>query len=297
MVPRTNSKKAPRMSIHKRTRPTVTVGVRFHDPKLAVLFERCLACLGAQIGVRVHVVIATQGFKKADLIEVQRHAEKGLDGSGFSYEILNISNRSNRDLRSKLLNKILDLHYEKKWGPYLAFIDFDDIWFSHALETLIEPLKSGNFAMSYADIHCADVYYDKGQVYLRGIRDHFKISQKVKRNLQRENFLPLHSYLFHTDRIDRELLRYDENLTRLEDYDVLLRVARSLPISGLQRESLIGLYNFYTFRSGFGNSTENIFNVTEKTNASEGWTKSLPTISARHSGKPWMDFCGEEWLL
>lgn len=111
----------------------------------------------------------------------------------------------------------------------------------------------------------------------------------------RENFLPLHRYMFNTKHIERKILRYDETLERLEDLDVLLSVAQKYPVSGFHRRRLIGLYNFYTVRNDGGNTTENIFAATSVEKRDIRWQIANRTIFVRHGGKPWKEYWGEEW--
>lgn len=275
--------------------PLVTVGIRFHDASKVDLIKRCILGIAAQSNVRVHIHLTLQGFSKGEEALMNEVLLSYLDGSGFNFEVDNVPNENNADLRSMLLNRIIARHYERGDSCYLCFIDFDDIWFQHALSTLLEPLELGNFALSYADVHCANVYFDDGQTYIRDIKDIFRTSQKTKRDLLHENFLPLHSYMFHTDRISREVLHYDETLERLEDYDVLLGVARDYPISGLHRKRLIGLYNFYETADGDLNTTQSVFRTDTPDHTAQKWQKAQRRIIARHSGKRWHEFWGEEW--
>lgn len=274
--------------------PSVTVGVRFHDITQIQLLERCLIGISGQVGVRPHVLLAVQGFSKRAEKKTDQLVQKMLAGSTATYDIINVPNPKKKDLRARLLNVVVDHHYDAKMSDYLIFIDFDDIWFQNALETLLEPLTLADFALSYASIHCADIYYDQGQFYTRDIRDVYGMATKVKRNLMQGNFLPLHSYLFHTGRIAREVLHYDEELARLEDYDVLLKVAREYPVSGLHRNRLIGLYNFYTLKKGYGNSTRNVFSTEPAPETNEKWAEAWRIVASRHAAKPWQDFWGEE---
>jgi hypothetical protein len=277
--------------------PTVTVGVRLHDPARLYLLERSLASIGAQQGVNLRIHIALQGFSEVDESAVSRLAAVFLTRPGQSYLVDNVPNPQRIDLRATLLNRIVDRHYREGACEYLAFLDYDDIWFSHAVGTLIEGLQRGNFAMAYADIHCADVVLAGRHLYVRQVRDVFRISSKTKRNLLSDNFLPLHSYAFQTSRIDQTFLRYDQSLARLEDFDVILAVAREHPVSGLFRSRLIGLYNFYKSVNGPINTTENIFDNPANAAQDSHWEDARKTIMRRHGGASWRDFWGEEWRL
>lgn len=277
--------------------PLVTVGVRFHDYSKLFLLNRCVQSIGAQVDVRVHLHLMLQDFSREEATHVLAEMAVQLDGSGFSYEVDNIPNPRKVDLRARLLNIIVERHYERRQSEYICFIDFDDVWYQKALATLVEPLKMAEFALSYADIHCADVYYDSQQIYVRNIKDVYQISQKTKRDLLRGNFLPLHSYMFHTGRIEQNVLKYDENLARLEDFDVLLSVARNYAFSGLYRNRCIGLYNFFETATGGMNTTHSVFSTDNSTKDSTPWETAKRAIIARHAGKPWHEFWGEEWIL
>lgn len=277
--------------------PLITVGVRFHDMKYLQLLERCLLCIAAQNDVRVHVRLALQGFSTQETEQALATALRMMDGSGFRITVHNVPNPDGIDLRARLLNCIVDAHYVDGTSDFLCFIDYDDIWFHNALNTMVKPLLMGEFSMSYADIHCADVFFDAGQFYLRNISDIYGISKKTKRDLLRGNFLPLHSYMFHTGRIDRTTLAYNETLERLEDYDVLLSVGRNHAISSLHRKKLIGLYNFYETADDQLNTTQNIFMPNGERSRDTKWQSAIQTLLQKHTGSRWQEFWGEEWAL
>ncbi len=274
----------------------VTVGVRFHDLKYFALLKRCLMSIAGQEDIEVHTIVCTQGFNKAEQEKVAKLCKQMMGLTTFSWEVLNVPSPGGLDIRSKLLNKIVKRHYEIGKSSYLSFIDYDDIWFSHALRTLISSFDFGRFALSYADIHCANVYYDNDAVYLRDIADYFEIGDKMKIDLFANNFLPLHSYLFNTSVIKRSIFHYDQSLKVLEDYDFLLLIARQYPISGLYARKLIGLYNFYTSRDTQINTTSNIFDQLDMS-GSTVWNESRLKIYKKHSRKPISHFIGEDWRI
>ena len=277
--------------------PLVTVGVRFHDIKRTFLLERCLLSISTQRDVRVHVHIVTQGFQKNEILKVVKLATDIFFEPEFSFEVDNVANPKKVDLRAHCLNRIVNRHYEAQRSEFLCFIDYDDIWFSHALKTLIEPLCVTKFSVSYADVRCGDVYYDNDQVYLRKIVDFFDISRKTKRDLLVGNFLPLHSYMFHTGLIRKEDLTYDETLARLEDYDVLLTLARMYAFTAQKRRTVIGLYNFYETMAAAVNTTANPFSRDGLSGHDDIWKQANKSIRTRHAGLPWTDFVGEQWEL
>ena len=275
----------------------MTVGVRFHDITRTCLLERCLLSISTQQDVTVHVHIVTQDFQKNEILQVVKLATDIFFESGFSFEVDNLTNPKKADLRARCLNRIVNRHYEAQRSEFLCFIDYDDIWFSHALKTLVAPLRFTKFAVSYADVPCGNVYYDSDHVYLREIVDLFGISRKTKRDLLAGNFLPLHSYMFHTASISKEHLAYDETLARLEDYDVLLTLARMYPFTGQKRRTIIGLYNFYETAAADINTTANPFSGDRLSAHDDTWKEANTSIRTRHIGLPWTDFLGEQWEL
>lgn len=236
----------------------VTVGVRFHDISYLPLLKRCLLSISAQQGVDLSLIVCTQGFSPGQIEDVGTVCERFANHSVSDYKVRNVDNPKRLDLRAQLLNSIIEQHYDTGRATFLAFMDYDDIWFSHALKTLLEPFTYGPFAMSYADVHCADVFYQNGMTYLRDVKDVFDISQHTKANLFTKSFLPLHSYMFDTSMINKSDLYYDTSFEVLEDYDLLVSLARKYPVSGLRRGELIGLYNFYTSPNLRINTTGNI---------------------------------------
>ncbi|PYE22285.1 hypothetical protein C8J32_11428 [Rhizobium sp. PP-CC-3A-592] len=273
----------------------VTVGIRFHDISKIDLLERCLNSVAGQTHAGVHVILSCQGFDAANVATVECLLAATLKLSGFAYEIINVANPDKLDLRSKLLNTIVDHHYGSS-RRFLAFIDYDDIWFSHAISTLIDSFNYGPFALSYADIHCANLLYYNNSFYVKELRDVYSISRKSKRDLLSENFLPLHSYMFNTSILDSSILHYDTSLEVLEDYDVLLRVILTNPVSGLHRKELIGLYNFYSVVSGKVNTTPSIFEPPVVV-VGGPWSKARTQIIQKHSGYPIKEYFGEQWEL
>ena len=146
----------------------VTVGIRFHDLSKIQFLERCLLSIAAQSDVETDVCIAVQGVDRFGLTLIAEVAARILAVSlNAKLQILDVPNPEGADLRSKLLNQIVDFHYSLPHSRFLIFIDYDDIWFSHALSTLANSLAEGHFAMTYADIHAADVVLS-GHSFQRG---------------------------------------------------------------------------------------------------------------------------------
>ena len=287
--------------IHDDGRPRVSVGVRFHDISKLNFLQRCLISIDAQSSVVPHIYLLTQDFSESDLVIVSQLLEKCLKTNGTTHSLINVPNPNRLDLRSKLLNEIVNAHYTEALSSYLCFIDYDDIWYSHALRTLLMPLLHGVYSISYADIHLADVWTDGEIFYIRNLLDRHRISTKTKSDLLQGNFLPLHSYMFDTSTIDKDMFVYDESLSRNEDYDLLIRIASCSPVTRAVSNRLIGLYNFYSHDNITINTCDNPFEGRSELSLEEqrNFDQAYLQIVQKNSGLPWKVFYGEDvqWPL
>ena len=118
----------------------VSVGVRFHDISKLNFLRRCLISIDAQSSVHPHIYIVTQDFSSSSLAAVKDLLVQCLAINGSTYTLINVQNPNGFDLRTKLLNKIVQAHYADSISSYLCFIDYDDLWYSHALKTLLLSL-------------------------------------------------------------------------------------------------------------------------------------------------------------
>ena len=274
----------------------VSVGVRFHDISKLNFLQRCLISIDAQSDISPHIYLLTQDFSSSDLEMVKDLLEKSLAINESTYTLININNPNDLDLRSKLLNVIVQSHYADATSSYLCFIDYDDVWYSHALKTLLSPLIGTAFVMSYADIHLADIWTDGEIFYLRDLCDRQKISIKTKADLLKGNFLPLHSYMFDTSKISKNLFVYDESLSRNEDYDFLIRLASCSAVTRAVSNRLIGLYNFYTCDNDAINTCDNPFDKSSSLTLEEkaNFDRDFLAIVEKNGGLPWKTFFGED---
>jgi hypothetical protein len=279
----------------------VSVGVRYHDISKLSFLRRCLISIDAQSSVHPHIYIVTQDFSASSLEAVNDLLLQCLAINGSTYTLINVQNPNGLDLRTKLLNKIVQAHYSDSMSSYLCFIDYDDLWYSHALKTLLSPLLKTSFVMSYADIHLADVWTDGEIFYLRDVFDRQIISKKTKSDLLKGNFLPLHSYMFDTSKISQDLFVYDESLSRNEDYDFLIRLASSNAVTRAVSNRLIGLYNFYTCDEGAINTCDNPFDQSSSFSSEEksNFDRDFLAIIEKNGGLHWKTFFGEDiqWPL
>lgn len=226
------------------TQPRVSTIVRVHSGSKLSRLEDCFGALASQTGVQVEAIVVAQGITDEELAELEAIAADSFIFGNCQRAIIRIPNPRGEDLRSRLLNEGIDYHFSNTSNEYLSFLDYDDVLASNALQTLAEPLNGTRFAVSFGRVErlnyvpCID--YD----FIYEADAHFSAVNKTKFDLFKENFAPLHSYLFHTAVIDRAHLTVDERLTRLEDYDLLMRIVAQYPVTFAKASSLIGFYTW-----------------------------------------------------
>lgn len=275
------------------------VGIRVHNlaclPKLT---KALWSCVGQDYD-DVRVVIACQGFGEQDLNAVRSLCEKVLHIDDVEFDIINVPNPEDRDLRSALLNAIIDHAYSNRDTRYLQFLDYDDVLFSHAVSTLVDALDRAGASLAYGSIQAANIWDFEEFDFLLDLKDLYQMGRKTKLDLAHGNFLPLHSYMFDLKYIERSDLAYDEDLVRTEDYDLLLRLATKYPWTPLASHRLIGMYMFYSQPDGDGalrspNTSPNPF-YDRSTDGADVWDRDLALIRSKHGHLSPKMFYSDYW--
>jgi len=232
--------------------PHVSVGavVRLHDPECLQKLELALQSLHGQAGVQVQPFVVTQRFDAESLTAVHSAVERQWFGSGRPKPmVVNVQDGGTGDIRSKLLNEGIRASLVSG-NRFLAFLDYDDLLYSHAYRVLSRPLLDGAAAISFARVEVARAVALHDYDFIHGMDIPYVGRNKL--DLLRDNFCPLHSYLVDTSKVAHSELFFREDLNRLEDYDFLLRVAGRYPCDFSQLNVNVGLY---IMRSNGSNST------------------------------------------
>lgn len=160
------------------------------------------------------IVIIYQGID-TDFLEFLNNLAKIYDGIKFN--IIN-NPTANEDQRSKNLN----IGIKSAKGRYIGFLDDDDQISQEHIETLVNAINAQGVIWAYSDccVNIVDGEYLERKQYTF-VHELFSCN-----NLMVGNYIPLHSFLIDVKKIsDRNILIIDENLTRLEDYYLLLNLA------------------------------------------------------------------------
>lgn len=219
----------------------VDVIIRYHRVDRTLELDIALASLFNQTYSPIHVIIVTQNFSAQDLRVVRDLlSEYDWETRHVAPTVVNVESPSGLDVRSKLLNAGIARTRQR----YLAILDYDDLLYSHAYEHLISVATKHDAAVSFGGIVVKHVCVFESFVWnLKRIDDYFRVGGLE--DLIHDNFCPIHSFIVDMRKINIADISFNENLTRLEDYDFLLRLAEKYKFSfeGIGRK--IGVYNFH----------------------------------------------------
>jgi len=228
----------------------VSCVVRFHDISCIDYLERALHSLHSQVDVAVKPIIVLQRFSVDEQKDIEALVERNWYFSCHQQpSIINFQDDLPKDARSKLMNLGIECHLESG-NEYLAFLDYDDFLYSQAYKTLVETLENKVAVIAFATVELAKVVPMVGHDFMFEMSKPFVGSNKL--DLLRDNFCPLHSYVINTDRISKEFLFFREEMSRVEDYEFLIRVAGNHPCDFTNLDTSIGCY---VMRSDGSNTT------------------------------------------
>lgn len=119
-------------------------------------------------------------------------------------------------------------------GKYIAYLDDDDLYYPDHIETLVQLLESNSdYKAAYTDAHRAYQVNQNG-VYVVTKRDvPYSFDFDYDRILQ-TNFVPVLCFLHERTCFD-DVGFFDENLKRLEDWDLWIRLSRSFKIAHIKK--------------------------------------------------------------
>jgi len=246
----------------------VTTVIRFHDIEKVALLERAIQSLHAQADVLVQPVIVAQRFTLDQMRQLDAAVRRQWYFDGLPEpQILNFTDPGDFDARSMLLNHGIARHLELD-NRYLAFLDYDDLLYTHAYRTLTKALRSSGAVIAFATVELAKVISLKDYEFVYSLSTPYTGRNKI--DLIKDNFCPLHSYVVDTSKLRPDELYFQKELVRVEDYDFLLRIAGRHPCDFSNIGTRIGLYMMRT----------------DGTNSTPG---GMGSVTERETGTAWKD--------
>ena len=243
--------RSPTLGTNTKSRPSVTVAIRFHDTRELPSLERCLYSVQAQSGVELTTLVLFQGSDESDVAMVRQSLEQVSLGA-TDQRLIAVPNPEGADIRSALLNRALEVHYTETSNDFFYVLDHDDVIFSHALATMAGPIAGTEAAVSFGKVDVARYLDLDGYQMLYQMDDHFKAAERDISEIVVDNFCPIHSYVYHTRAMGATRLAFNEAMDRLEDYEALLRVVTRFPVYTGAIDTLVGLYRWTGSRAVAG---------------------------------------------
>jgi len=120
-------------------------------------------------------------------------------------------------------------------GKYIAYLDDDDIFYPDHLETLVNFLENSEYKVAYTDAYRVHQENENGE-YIVTKRDlpysfDFNYDQILV-----DNFIPI-LCLMHERSCLNEVGLFDEELSVLEDWDLLIRLSRKFKFFHIKKET------------------------------------------------------------
>jgi hypothetical protein len=220
----------------------VDVIVRLHDPNRLLEFETALFSLLNQSFKPVHPIVVTQSFDAEATSRVQAAIDT-LDWTERGHHcptVLNVDAPPGQDIRAKLLNAGIS----RVRTRFLAFLDGDDYLYGHAYRHLVDRALASRAVIAFGSIVCKHVKVFNEFVYTsKTLKDVFK-GNSLK-DLLTQNFCPIHSFVVDRARVSPNDLTFNPELSRLEDYDFLLRLCSQYPAAFEGLDVVVGVYNWH----------------------------------------------------
>lgn len=209
-------------SAHKTTRIDesrgLSVVVRFHDSRRLSELKRCLFSIACSTYPHKEAVVVCQSFGESELSPIKAYAAQLNKARSIDIRIINPSLPKGIDHRSALLNTGITAAS----GRYLAFLDYDDCIHPQAYAKLIDATRTNRANIAFGDIAIKKVAIVEQATIVRST-----IRTWTDRNLfdlLYDNCCPIHSYVIDRQGISEPDLRFDETLSKYEDYDFLIKV-------------------------------------------------------------------------
>jgi lipopolysaccharide biosynthesis protein len=196
----------------------VSTVIRYHGRGQRKLLMHAMLCLLAQGSCRVRPCIGVQDLPEPAATELQCALE-ALPWAEDCRPVIRFfqSTPEAPDLRSAMLNEML-----RAAGPdYVAFLDYDDIVFPHAYETLLSRLKATGKNATFARVYSTTVDHGRSHVLRREIVYDYGCSYD---DFFSTNHAPLHSFMLDMRQVDASAVQYFPDMKFMEDYYLTLQI-------------------------------------------------------------------------
>lgn len=212
--------------------------VRFHAIERLPELKRCLFSLVCQHYTPISVVIVTQRFTAEQLEQTQAVVSQlAWAGRAVRMSVVNRVEATPSDARSAMLNDGLRCCQ----GRYLAFLDYDDVIYADAYSSLTRALENHRATIAFGSV-VARICHAQQEATLTRQKVTIFGAEHGLMELLNDNHCPIHSFVIDRSTVATRDLWFDETLTRLEDYDFLLRLCAKYRSSFVLKKQPVGDY-------------------------------------------------------
>lgn len=244
--------------------------VRFHDPDRLFELRRAIFALVCQTYRPIAINLITQRFSDTQIRQVKDDLASilAIDRT-VQFTVSNYAEPQPIDARSALLN----LGIRRSEGRYLAFLDHDDSIYPEAYGRLITELTASTCGIAFGSIAMKDIEVFQDALLVDRRRATFIGSNLI--DLFANNFCPIHSFVLDRAIIHAKDLWFDESLSKLEDYDFLLRLCAQYASSFGLIGTVIGDYYIKS------DNSNTLTRISKSREWMDDWDRSVQAIERR----------------
>ncbi len=258
------------MSLGSQSSPTLSIVVRAHEGASLALLDEALFSIamsdrqladGATLLLERVLVTQVADVDAGELYGALPSMRALLAAHAHpqdpSAKLVVLPNPDGRDLRSQALN----LGLEAATGHYIAFLDYDDLIYPSAYTLLVNQLRRTGAVLAAGGAVRAQVQSRDSGLYVQRKLPWLHLGTRQSDLLQ-NNFLPLHSFVINRAECRLPQPWFDERLSRLEDYDFLLRLASTAPFDLSQLDRYVCEYRLVARHQQVDDGTASGFSPT-----------------------------------
>ncbi|OPY75945.1 MAG: putative glycosyltransferase EpsE [Syntrophorhabdus sp. PtaU1.Bin153] len=174
--------------------------------------------------------VLQQTYEDVEIIVVN---DSGIKVEGI---VISLNKKGNisyvRHARNRGLSAARNTGIALSRGEYIAYLDDDDVFLPHHIESLVTFMEDGDHKIAYSDAYRA-FQTRQGDSYTISNRDTpFSLDFDHDRILA-ENFIPVLCVIHKKECLQKAGL-FDENLRRLEDWDLWIRMSQEYSFAHLK---------------------------------------------------------------
>lgn len=196
----------------------VTIIIRTSQEKRLPLLKNALLSIVANDYRPIEIIVVAQSEQQVFIDYLQNMCNEFNDKQ---VQVKIVINYTSKDERAKNLN----LGINAANGRYMGFLDDDDILYKDHISSLINKINTSDSVFwAYSQVTMSICDLDNEKVNILAVGSPFRKEKFTLREILKDNFIPIHSYLIDRNKCNPDFVYFDESFPVLEDYEFLLRL-------------------------------------------------------------------------